>query len=304
MVLAGLSRIRRSTESQMRVAFLAVAATVVVAAPAAAQAFNGAPDNQVDNLDYYYVLSGGKFPNGQTRNGDIASGGTMRFITDDPIWGFPLDIWQKDSWFTENSGIALTMKNGATIVYDNNGIETGTYGSFYTEGGDNAGLVRAYSMPNNYDWTYAGLFQLSGPTTFTQLIGYFDGNGYYNDGSFNPANFRYQMNIWSETGDLPTNTGSFLGDVFTTATAGGTFTYSYTGVDRVFTTNNIYPAGTRDPIWRMVWTADAPVTLQAGDYYYANDALVGAVTPEPGTMSLLGIGLVALVGAQRRKRST
>lgn len=59
-------------------------------------AFDGAADNQRDDLGYYYVMTGGKFPTGNTPNGSGASGGTFRYINDDPAWGYPINVWHKD----------------------------------------------------------------------------------------------------------------------------------------------------------------------------------------------------------------
>lgn len=49
--------------------------------------FNGVADNEVDALGYYYIITGGKFPTGPIPNGDNASGGTFRYLLDDPGWG-------------------------------------------------------------------------------------------------------------------------------------------------------------------------------------------------------------------------
>ena len=65
--------------------------------------FDGQGDNQLDSLGYYYAMTGGKFPNGQTVNGDNASGGTFRYLLDDPAWGYPIQVWNKDDWFQENA---------------------------------------------------------------------------------------------------------------------------------------------------------------------------------------------------------
>ena len=93
--------------------------------------FNGAPDNEIDALGYYYAITGGQFPTGTTPNGSRASGGTFRRIYDDPYWGASIDTWLTDGWFPENAGLALTLYNGATNIYDNNGIDTGTQGTYY-----------------------------------------------------------------------------------------------------------------------------------------------------------------------------
>ncbi len=78
---------------------------------AGAADFNGSADNYLDSLGYYYAMTGGKFPNGQIVNGDNASGGTMRFLLDEPLWGpYPLNVWNKDDWFPQNAGLALTME--------------------------------------------------------------------------------------------------------------------------------------------------------------------------------------------------
>jgi hypothetical protein len=130
--------------------------------------------------------------------------------------------------------------------------------------------------------------------TIDTIIGYFDKNG----GSADPVAFdpfspfiSYRMNIWSNVaGDLlPTNTGSFDGDVFTSDTAQGSFAVSDTGVVRVFADNST------DPIYRLTYTLDTPITLPAGEYWFSHDATV----PEPATIGLLGLGALSLL---RRKR--
>ena len=271
---------------------------------AAYPAFNGQADNQIDTLGYYYAVSGGLFPTGNTPNGDNASGGTFRYLTDDPAWGYSVDVWHKDDWYPQNASIALTLKNGSSIVYDNNGLENGSFPAGYynynagfpTPG---AGAVTAYSMANNYDFIYAGYFNITDPTPITQVIGYFVYSGNPNDlltGPFDPNNprFHYHSNIWSNvSGDLlPVNTGSFVGDVFSSDNTPGTFTWSDTGFDRT-------GSSSQQNIYRLTYTLDNPLTLQAGTYWFGDNA---TVVPEPPTLFLLGAGALALA-VRRRKQA-
>lgn len=280
-----------------------VLAVVVSALPVLASAnpiFNGAADNQIDSLNYFYRITGGLFPTGNTPNGDANSGGTFRYITDDPSWGYTIDTWLKDGWFSDNAGFALTLKNGNAIVYDNNGIETNTYGDYYNQNGSHAdhGLYRGYGMSNNYDFVFASYFQLTDPTTITSITGYFDANGAAGTTPpFDPFNVQlaYNTNFWSSSTDpsLPTNTGSFTGDVFSSRTTGGTYSISDTNVVRVFTDNST------DPIYRLTYTLDAPITLGPGVYWFSQDAEI--VTPEPATLLLLGSGILSAIAARRRR---
>jgi len=276
--------------------------------------FNGQPEYEIDSLNYFYTITGGKFVNGQQFNGDNASGGVFRFLLDDPGWGYPMQKWNRDDWFVENAGLALTLYNGTTVVFDNNGIEDGSYGNYYDNlsnpGNPTPGLYRGYSMANNYDWIYAGYFKLNEPTTITKIVGYFDGDGA--DGQtppFNPNDplIRYAVNIWSSvegTGDdagylMPKLTGGFYGDVLSSETIAGTaftsgaFSVSNTGVTRKF-----YDADSNllweDPIWRVVYTLDTPYTLQAGEYFFGVNA---QIVPEPASVIVWGLlGAVAFAG--------
>jgi hypothetical protein len=283
-------------------------ATGVQAAP-----LNGVSDNGRDDLGWYYTITGGQFPTGNTPNGDNGSGGTFRFLVDNAAdWGrnpSESGVWQKDDWFSDNAGIALTLRNGASIVYDNNGLEPDaataadpTYYNFvtgnYPTGGH--GAHTAYSMSNNYDWIYAGYFEIETATEVTSLTGYFNYSGNPSDGltgPFDPNNplFKYRMNVWSnETGDLlPVDTGSFDGDVFTSDSTSGSFSWSDTGFDRVgsSSTQNIY---------RMTYTLDTPITLQPGEYWFSHDAII---VPEPATLVLLSMSALGLIVSSRRRRN-
>ena len=282
--------------------FLAAVVCVALLSRAeAGSAFNGSGDIGTDAYGYYYVITGGQFPTGTTPNGSSASGGTFRYITDDPSWGYTIDTWHKDGWFAQNAGLALTLKNGPTIVYNNNGIEDGTYGNYYDAtaqglpSGSTPGLYRGYSMSNNWDWVYAGYFKIETPTTVDQLVGYFDENAGFD--SDNPM-VRYHMNIWSNVeGDLlPVNTGSFTGDVFSSDNVAGTFTWGDSGVDRVLGTDD---GSITDDILYLEYTLDDPMTLEPGIYWFSHDA---TIVPVPGALLLGGLG-AGVVGWLRRRRS-
>lgn len=296
---------------QMRLlaGFVACAALVATSVAAPNFTFNGAADYGLGS--YYYTIQGGKALPGTTRNGDNGSGGVYRFLTDEPTYGYPTDSWQKDDWFAPgqagpygNHGLAMTFFNGGSIVFDNNGIEDGTIpggtsaGGYYNNQGGGAdsawaGLYRGYSMHNNWDWVYASYFKLESETTITKMVGYFDGNPALFDPS--ASYLSYMMNIWSETaGLLPTNTGSFRGDVFSSdrsAGEAGAFSWSDTGVDRVFAD------GTTRDIYRLEFTLNSALVLGPGDYYFSHSA---GIIPAPEAAMLAGIGLTALHVLRRR----
>jgi hypothetical protein len=278
------------------VAWMALAGNVQ-----AGSLFDGSADNQIDSRGYYYIVTGGQFPTGTIPNGDNASGGTFRFITDDPSWGYSIDTWHKDDWFPQNASFALTLKNAGSIVYNNNGIEDGTYGDYYNAtaqglpSASTPGLYRGYSMSNNWDWIYAGYFLIENPTMVDEIIGYFDETAGFNR---DDPLIRYRMNIWSNVdGDLlPVNTGSFTGDVFSSDYVAGTFTWDDTGVDRVF---GLDRGSETDDIFYLKYVLDNPVTLQPGIYWFSHDAIL---VPAPGAILLAGLG-VGFVGWLRRRRA-
>ena len=251
--------------------------------------FDGVADNERDDLGYYYVITGGQFPTGNIPNGNNGSGGTFRFLNDDPGWGYPINVWNKDDWFPENASLALTMMFEDSIVYDNNGIETDTTDEFYHEDTNPnlAGLYRGYAMSNNYDWIYAGYFKLEEETIIDTIIGYFDAASAVDPGPpqivypFDPdhPHIAYRMNIWSSFQDNPTGNpnsympmvASFTGDEFSTDSSAGSFSWSDTGIDRYYSG---WPSPHTDDILRLVFVLDEPITLSVGEYFFSHDAII------------------------------
>jgi hypothetical protein len=298
---------------------LMVAAMVLCATSAvsASSSYDGQADNNRSDLGLYYMITGGKFVNGQTYNGNNGSGGVFRFTHDDEsIWGYPeaFQGWRRDDWFPENAGWAMTLKDNGSIVYDNNGIETGSTGGFYSDVNNSntnplAGLYMGYSMANNKDWIYSGYFKLAESTQIDTIIGYFDGTGYNGDFDPDSPSIAYAMNIFSAVegaGDnsgylMPKNTGGFYGDVLSSrgeagsAYTAGTFTWSNTGVYREYSGWG----GRTDPIFRLTYSLEEPVTLSAGEYFFSHDA---EVVPEPLTMLAVGSAVAGLGGYIRRRR--
>ena len=174
------------------------------------------------------------------------------------------------------SGEAVTLKNGANIVYDNNGIEDKSGASFYSNAGggldtQKAGLVNLYSMSNYFPLIFSSYMKFSQPVTISEMIGYFDGKG-TSQLPFDPNNpyLKYRMNIWSNANGLPKETGNYVGDVFSSDSAAGTFSISTAGVNRVSSVTTA-PA---EPIWRLDYKPNTPVTLPAGEYWLSYDASV------------------------------
>jgi PEP-CTERM motif len=304
-------------------------AVLALGGAAVAEPFDGAADNQLDSHGYYYAITGGLDP-GETYtdpttglsysigsgssdiNGNNGSGGTFRYITDDPAWGYPLNTWNRDDWFPTNMSLALTLGNAGSTVYDNNGILAGIYGDFYDGAGaqttaDIAGLYRGFAMSNNFDFIYSGMFILGETTTFDSISGFFDANAGLDP---DDPGLSYHMNIWSAvhvTGTTfdPVNTGGFTGDVWSSDSADGSMSWSDTGVDRVYYG---LPAATdplwTDDIWELNYALDDAITLGPGVYFFSHDATINPV-PEPASMALLGMGIVGVVATRvRRKRNS
>ncbi len=277
---------------------------LILAGGRAEAVMDGQIDYSTDAFGRYYQITGGKFVNGQTYNGDNASGGVFRFIHDgDPHpFGYPaaFQAWCRDDWFTENAGLALTMKYEGGIVYDNNGIETHTTGGYYDDSQTSiAGLYMSYAMSNNDDWIYCGYFKLAEETTVDTVIGYFDGTGYYGNLRPDAPEVGYRMNIWSCVMDgtylMPGN-DTFTGDIFSSDSVAGTFSYSDTGEARAY--SGWEPPGRTDPIYRLTYALDSPLVLPAGEYFFSHDMTV----PEPCTAALLGLGGGLALTRRRRWR--
>jgi hypothetical protein len=234
----------------------------------------------------FFVLNAGKFVNGQTLNGAPGTNGALaiRHNNAQTFGSDGLNAWSKNtglsSSFSGSSGLAMTLKNGNAIVYDNNGIETGSTGGYYTSSPGTAvlfsmsNLSSPTSTGNSLRGVYAGYLKLNSATTVSQMIGYFEGPLNVNP-PFNPASIynTFRMNLFSNVAGSPRETGSFVGDVFTSDTAGGTFSFSSTGLDRVTSD------GTHIPAYRLTYTLKAPLTLPAGEYWFSYDV----ATPQTST---------------------
>ena len=252
-------------------------------------------------MGFYQVAVGGKTVPGQPVSGVDA----LAFRQTDPVaWGsVGLNQWVKGSSNSINSsvsGLAVTMRNGDTTVFDNNGIEDGSGAAFYNNAGGGAdtakpGLSVAYSMSNYFPLVFDTFIRISQPTTVSEIIGYFDGNGSPSL-PFDPANpyVKYRMNIWSNASGLPKETSSFTGDVWTSDTTAGTFSVSQTNVNRVSSVATALP----DPLWRLSFKPTSPITLPAGDYWFSHDASIRD-TPTSSDSTAQSINESELAGIMR-----
>ena len=243
---------------------------------------------QFRQLGFYYTLLGGVFPNGQTRNGISGANSALAYRqSDSGTWGANgFNTWTSTtpysgSQFSVASGLALTLMNGASYVYDNNGIETGNNLGFYNNlGGPSdslkAGFSDNYSNSNYFPLVFAGYFKLTAATQVTKIIGYFDmdASALVNLLPFDAANpyVKYRMNIYnSVTPGLPKENGTYVGDVFSSDVTAGTFAYSVTTTPMI--SNNPTKNGTRYP-YRLTYTLANPITIPAGEYWFTHDAAV------------------------------
>lgn len=230
----------------------------------------------------YFVIPAGKAPNGQTFNG--LSGNTSAIAyrhNSTAVWGTEgFQSWTKNTGlpaiYSEITGIALTLKNGPTTVYDNNGIDTGMTSLFYDNAGagddrSKPGLLTFYSNSVRSPLITAGYFRLAAPMEITELIGYFEVSGielrafpFQPDNVFNS----YRMNIWSNVNGLPRQTAQLVGDVFSSETVPGEFAHGPTPSSRVFS------RGLTNTIYRLSYTTRSPFVLAAGDYWFSHDLAV------------------------------
>lgn len=272
--------------------FVTITGPLTVAVSVAGSTSQAGVTVPYQQLGFYYSLLGGKSVAGQTLNGVSGSSSALAFQQSDAIaWGSAgLNAWTNNtglgSSYSAVTGLAVTLLNGSTVVYDNNGIETGGAANFYNNTGGSAdsqkpGLSDLYSMSNYFPLVFGGYFTLTQATTVTQLIGYFDALG-STALPFNPANpfVRYRMNIWSNvSGNLPDETSNmFTGNVFSSDTTAGTFSYSVTPVQMVSSITTNAPK----PIYRLSYVLAAPLTLPAGSYWFSHDV---AVRSQPATTS-------------------
>ena len=265
-------------------------------------AFNGYIENGTDDYGWYGVITGGIAANGQTRDGEQ---GTMWYINDNPDYSlYPngFQEWKRDGWFEETKGLALTMRYEDAIVYDNNGIDTNSapadfYGDSASPSTVTPGLYCGESMSNNYDWIYGGYFKIAESTTIDQISGYFAETYYHTIAPhLNSGVWDFRMNLYSTEVNgsyVEPVVDSFVGDVFSTDSASGTFAVEDSGVVRHYSGFS----DDDDIIYRLSFNLETPITLAPGEYFFSHDAVV----PEPTAMGLLALGALAVLKRRKQK---
>jgi uncharacterized protein (TIGR03437 family) len=250
-------------------------------------------------LGFYFTLLGGKAVAGQTGSAVAGPGTTVVFEQNDALtWGSTgFEAWTNQNGLSAGyagiPGIAFTLYNGSTIVYDNNGIQTGTTANFYnnTGGGSDGskpGLSDFYSMSNYFPLIFATNIQLASSTTITKLVGYFDALGSPTL-PFDPSNpfVKYRMNIFSNVSGLPKqNSSAFVGDVFSSDTVAGTFAYSDSGGRMISSISTNVPK----VIYQLTYTLASPLTLPAGSYWFSQDASIRATPAASSTANSITEG--------------
>lgn len=309
--LAGLYQLN----VQMPFVVLSGPVTVQVSFPSATGPIAGNPITTQANvtipfqqLGFYYTLLGGRPVTGQTLNGVSGATSALAFRQSDAFtWGpNGLNAWTNNtglnSAYAAATGLAVTLRNGSSVVYDNNGLETNLFGTFYnnlngpTTNAQKPGLADLYSMSNYFPLVFSGYVKLAQATTVTELIGYFDVGGAPLT-NFDPANpfVKYRMNIWSGSA-LPKETGNFVGDVFNSDATAGTFSYSDTGVKMISNS----PTDLPKPIYRLSYKLAAPLTLPAGEYWFSHDASVRAAPAASSTSKAVRAhDLATFIGSQQ-----
>jgi len=204
-------------------------------------------------------------------------------------------------------GEAVTLRNGSTAVFDNNGIEDGSGAAYYANAGggpdsQKPGLANLQSQSNYFPLIFAGYIRLAASTPVTEMIGYFDGNG-EPPLPFDPSNpfIKYRMNVWSNSSGLPKETSSYVGDVFSSDSTAGTFSVSATSVNR--TSSVVTPTSGAQPLWRLSFKPTAAVTIPAGEYWFSHDASIRD-TPTSGTSTSASVTVSELAAIIRMQPQT